>query len=266
MAVVRVFVVLLFAASLLFGATFKLYLKDGDFHVVREYKVDGDRVRYYSTERSQWEEIPSSLCDLIKTERERQRVATDQAKEAKLIDEEEQYERKQRQDVERIPMNAGAYFVEGDQVKSLEYAESTIVTNKRRQVLKVITPIPLVAGKATVQIKGEHAKFVVNADEPEFYIRLEKEERFGMIQLTPTKGVRIVESIDIMPVTNENFENPKQVPVFQREITSGLFKVWPEKPLAPGEYAVVEFTEGEVNLRIWDFAYRPSTGSEHVKR
>lgn len=258
----RVLVVLFLAASLSFGASFKLYLKNGDYHLVREYKAEGDRVRYYSTERSQWEEIPLALCDLTKTEREKERLATDQAKEAKLVDEEEQYERAQRRELERIPMNPGAYFVEGDQVKTLEYAESTVVTSKKRQALKVITPIPVVAGKATVQIKGEHAKFVVHSNEPEFYIRLEQQERFGMVQLTPKKGVRIVESIDIMPISNENFENPKQVPVFQREMMLGLFKVWPEKPLAPGEYAVVEYTEGEVNLRVWDFAYEPGGGPQ----
>ena len=51
--------------------TFKLYLKDGDFHLVREYQLQGDRIRYYSTERGDWEEIPKQLVDLEKTERER---------------------------------------------------------------------------------------------------------------------------------------------------------------------------------------------------
>src|SRR6202142_4425524 len=41
----------------------KLILKDGTFQVVREYSVDGDRVSYWSIERSDWEEIPSSLVD-----------------------------------------------------------------------------------------------------------------------------------------------------------------------------------------------------------
>src|SRR5574340_100675 len=41
----------------------KLFLKDGSFQVVTSYKVEGDRVRYYSVERSQWEEIPSSMVD-----------------------------------------------------------------------------------------------------------------------------------------------------------------------------------------------------------
>ena len=46
------------SAWLAFGATFKLYLKDGDYHMVREYQVLDDRVRYFSTERGDWEEIP----------------------------------------------------------------------------------------------------------------------------------------------------------------------------------------------------------------
>ena len=261
MAVVRIFVVFFLAASLCFAASFKLYLKNGDYHTVREYKIDGDRIRYYSTERSQWEEIPLQLCDLQKTEAQKLRVAADQQKEAKLVDEEEQFERAQRRELERIPMNAGAYFVQGDEVKTLDYAESTVVTSKKRKALKMITPIPILAGKATVQVKGERAKLVVSNSEPEFYLRLEQQERFGIIQLTPQKGVRIVENIDIMPITNENFENPKQIPIFQREMMTGLFKVWPEKPLEPGQYALVEFTEGEVNLRIWDFAYEPATNA-----
>src|ERR1700691_2345296 len=38
----------------------KLILRDGSFQLVREYNVEGDRVRYYSIEQSQWEEIPES--------------------------------------------------------------------------------------------------------------------------------------------------------------------------------------------------------------
>ena len=52
------------------AANFKLYLKDGTYQIVREYKVQSDRIRYYSVERSDWEEIPSELVDLKRTESE----------------------------------------------------------------------------------------------------------------------------------------------------------------------------------------------------
>ena len=50
-----------------FAANIKLYLKDGNFHLVREYKVERDRVHFYSVERSQWEDIPLELVDLKRT-------------------------------------------------------------------------------------------------------------------------------------------------------------------------------------------------------
>ena len=56
------------------AATVRLYLKDGTHHSVREFKTEGDRVRYFSTERGEWEEIPLELIDLKKTEAERIRV------------------------------------------------------------------------------------------------------------------------------------------------------------------------------------------------
>ena len=60
---------LLFAV-LVWAANVRLYLKDGNYHIVREYQVIDDRVRYYSVERGDWEEIPLALVDLKRTESE----------------------------------------------------------------------------------------------------------------------------------------------------------------------------------------------------
>src|ERR1700733_1290010 len=60
----------------------KLMLKDGSFQLVREYEVDGDRVRYFSIDQRDWEEIPASLVDWDATKK----IATDeQARKAALI-------------------------------------------------------------------------------------------------------------------------------------------------------------------------------------
>ena len=57
-------------ATVAFAANVKLYLKDGGYHVVREYQIQKDRVHFYSVERSQWEDIPLDLVDLKRTETE----------------------------------------------------------------------------------------------------------------------------------------------------------------------------------------------------
>ena len=85
----------------------KLYLKDGSFHVVREYKVEADRVRYYSTERSEWEEIPLDLVDLKKTQTEQADRQEKLEKDAKVISAEEKVEREIQKQITRIPQNPG---------------------------------------------------------------------------------------------------------------------------------------------------------------
>jgi hypothetical protein len=261
MTMVRAVLLFLLAAVLLFGETFKLYLKDGNYHLVREYQVEGDRIRYYSTERSQWEEIPTALIDLGRTEKERKAKDQDQLREAREEDEEEHAERALRREIASIPMDPGAYYKVGDQIKALPRPDIQVITSKKRRAIQLASPIPLIPGKATVVIKGAHSTFLVNEDRPDFYLRLAKEEQFGIVSLTPKKDSRVVENISIIPVAKQAVEDRKQTETFQQELASGLYRVWPEKPLTPGEYALVEYADtGDVNdveLLVWDFAYRP---------
>lgn len=241
---------------LLLAANVRLYMKDGEHHLVREYRVVEDRVRFFSAERGEWEEVPISLVDLKRTEREIQERASADKEKTKLIDEEEKAERELAREVSSVPQDPGVYFVDGKTVKPMKVAETKMNNNKRRSVLQAISPIPMITGKATVELDGETSTFTVTSDLPEFYFRLSQSERFGLIKLTPGKGVRVVERITIVPVSKEMVEEREQIEVFRRQAGEDLYKVWPMEALTPGEYAAVQFTEGKVNMQVWDFSYK----------
>jgi len=237
-----------------FAANLKLYLKDGSYHLVREYQVQSDRVHFYSVERSQWEDIPLDLVDLKRTEAEVAERQTQLEKDSQAVAEEEKAERDLALETSHIPQDPGVYWLEGSQVKVIKLAESAVHTNKGRSILKALSPIPMVSGKATLELNGAHSSNVFTNPDQEFYIQLSQTERFGIVKLTSKGAVRIVENLTYMPITKEVVEEPTLVETFQKQLADGLYKIWPKQPFEPGEYAVVEYTEGQLNIQTWDFA------------
>ncbi len=244
-------VVLVLAA---WAANIRLYLKDGSYHIVREYKVESDRVRFYSLERSEWEEMPLDLVDLKRTEAEASERKAELEKDAKVISEEEAAERALETEATRIPQDPGVYWIDGKRTKVIKAAEFAVHTNKGRSVLAKLAPVPVVSGKGTLEAAGAHSPNVFTNPEQEFYIQLAQMERFGIAKLTAKGTVRIVENLTFMPVTKEVVEEPNLVDIFRKQLADGLYKIWPKSPLEPGEYAVVEYTEGKINIQVFDFA------------
>jgi len=253
------FLLLAVCAATLFADSVKLYLKDGTFHIAREYQVLADRVRFYSIERSDWEEIPLELIDLAKTKATVAALDEEVKAEKKAEAEEDAAERAMRKEIRSVPADSGLYFVvEGQPMKALKQAELTNVSDKKRTILKAITPIPILTGKSHVEMKGAKSEFIVEDERPEFYFRLNKEERFGLVRCLPAPKTnnRIVEKWEIVPVVKEIMVIHEQVEIFRKQVGENLYKVWPMEPLKPGEYAWVEFTEGKGNTQAWDFSYR----------
>jgi hypothetical protein len=244
---------------LLNAANVRLYLKDGGYQLAREYQVEGDRVRYYSVERSEWEEIPLELVDLKKTEAEIHARAEAAKEEKRQTAAEDQAEREMQREIEKVPNDPGVYYLDGEALRPLKLAESKTVTDKGRSALKVLSPLPIVSGKMTLELDGAHASARVGSDKPEFYIRLSQEERFALVKMGDRKGNRVVEKIAVIPVTNERVETFNPVELFQHQVGDLVFKVWPMKPLEPGEYAVVQYTDGKVDTQVWDFSWPGKT-------
>ena len=249
---------ILLVGAVALAANTKLYLTDGTWHSVREYQVLADRVRYFSVERSDWEEIPLSLVDLKKTQGDLAEMEESLRAEKKAEAEELQAERDVRREVQAVPKEPGLYFVL-DQAKfrTLKQADLRVVSNKRRSILAKLAPIPIVSGRSTLEIDGTASAVVLEVDRPEFYLRLSEVERFALVRLWPGVNTkvpsRIVEKWEILPILKEVVRERQEVQIFRKQVGDDLYKVLPMEQLAPGEYAWIQYTEGKENTQVWDF-------------
>jgi cell division protein FtsL len=257
----RILLFILVAAAILPAmAVIRLYLKDGTYQLAREYQVKEDRVRYFSSEREEWEEIPLELIDLARTKKETVDKEAAAVQEIKEEAEEDKALNDAAKEITLVPGAPGVYYLRGEKLEPIKVADSKIVNDKKRAALKILSPVPMVAGRETVEIDGDNAATRVADRRPEFYFRLADEERFGIFKLTQTKkNSRIVETIQIAPVTKELIEQFDEVDCFKKQGGDLLFKIWPQKDLEPGEYALIEHTDGKLNLQVWDFGVGEGT-------
>jgi hypothetical protein len=158
----------------------KLILTDGSFHIVREYHREGDRVRYYSLERSAWEEIPAALINWEAT----QKTEAEQAAQEKELDnkiaETKKAARFAGMDVDRsfevrpgifLPDDVGFYAVDANRIASLQQEKAEMHTEKSREAAKVITGVPLISSKQDMDILGKQSKLRIHKGDAEFYFR-----------------------------------------------------------------------------------------------
>lgn len=249
----RLAVLTLLAATVAAAATLRLYLKDGDYQLATEYKVLEDRVRFLSADRGEWEEIPLELVDLKRTEAEAKQRAQELAERLRIEEAEDAAIRADRKLAASIPQNPGVYYIDGDNLVPLEAAKVMVNESGTRKLLQALTPAPIVPGKSSVEIEGKTARFRLANPAPEFFFRLAAIERLAIVKLEPKKDSRLVENVTIMPKESEIFEEPKIVPSFKKQLAADVYRIWPEQPLEPGEYAVIEYTEGAINVQAWDF-------------
>src|SRR6266478_4905900 len=145
----------------------KLVLKDGSFQLVRDYQRQGERVRYMSAERGDWEEIPAAMVDWEATSRAAAEEKSEQDALAKKIHAQEQAQKIETvMDVDVslqvapgvfLPPGEGMFLIDGKSVKPLEQVGSEIRTDKKQYLKQVLSPIPIVPSKRNVEIPGTRA-------------------------------------------------------------------------------------------------------------
>jgi hypothetical protein len=281
---------LLFAVLTLAAAqqlTKRLILKDGSFQPTSKWEIKGDRVRYLSAERNEWEEMPRSLVDWEATGKyNTERASGAPTPEAVELDKELQAER-QADEVHsphvapglRLPEDGGILLLDTfqgqPQLVELGQSSSDLNRNMKGNILKGAIN-PLASAKQTMELQGTHAKIQAHAALPSIYVNLQEQDqannnqqdstnppaqpwdRFHIVKVQTKQEKRIVGDIRIAPYGKVKQEQ-KLISTTAVKLTGGWVKITPEKPLDPGEYAVVELLGDEgMNLFVWDFGVNPN--------
>ncbi len=249
----------------------RLILTDGSFHLVREYAVQGDRVRYWSVERSDWEEIPANIVDWGAT---RKAEAAQAARDAELkaqIHASAVAERTKDIDVDRsleikpalfLPDAVGFYALEDRQIRELKQSMATTKRDKRREAERILSGVPLIPSRQRLEMPGARAALRLSTAEPEFFMRPadRREPRFVLLRAQVKGGNRLLETISTH-MSGEQTQRSQEMEVQTWTPASGVFRYTTNQRLEPGEYAFVELTKEGVNAYVWDFGIDARTGS-----
>jgi hypothetical protein len=270
------------AAIVLLSATFaqapqatnRLILKDGSYQSVVKYEVQGNRVRYLSAERYEWEEVPASLVDWDATKKYADDLASGKARvHTETAQEREEREAEEANSPEiapglKLPGPGGVFLFENYNGKP-EAAEilqngSEINQSKKRSVLRS-TINPAGAAKQVFELKGAHAQIQAHSGQPALYVDIDEgasdiapADRFRIVRAEVKNGVRVIGNLKVS-FTGKTSQETNFIPATVEKIGKGEWmKVIPGKELAPGEYALVEMLgPHEMNLYVWDFGVNP---------
>ena len=262
MAVVALAVLMLTPLPLQAAAGIKLFLKDGSYELVKSYEVKGDRVRYYSLDRSDWEEIPKSLVDFAATQRVEAEEKVKQAKQLKAAEELEN----QRFEIPtnsgyqikpgvRLPGDGGVYAFDGARVIHLIQDPAKVVTDKKRIALIMVMPGPLLKKQAFVVLPGPKAAVRITVADPVFYVQDSDNwaEHAQLLPLIQKKDSRLVEKIQSGIGLGKSGEKRTDLPLERKQLAASVYELKPLQPLESGEYALGEMLDQKLNIAVWDF-------------
>jgi len=162
----------------------RLILKDGSYQLVTKYEVKGNRVRYMSAERDEWEEIPESLVDWPATEKfEKDRAAGASVPEAAKLDKELELEREREETLLpqvapglRLPEDSGVFLLDSfqgePQIVELQQTAGNVNRNTKANIFRGAVN-PVAGFKQTVELEGAHAAVQSHVEVPALYINVD---------------------------------------------------------------------------------------------
>jgi len=256
--------------------TKRLILKDGSYQAVVKYEIQGTRVHYFSAERYEWEDIPSSLVDWEATKRYEADLGSGKlATEPETPQEKEEREREESNSVEiapglRLPGSGGVFLFDQYQGKPelAEIVQNGSQLNKGKTKNTVRSTLnPLAGTKQTFELKRAHAQIQSHVLRPTIYVDIDEgplndvplSDRFRIVRAAMKNGARVVGILKIT-ASGKMSEQNTAVPATVEKLGTGEWvKITLTADLGPGEYAVIEMLDkDEMNLYVWDFGVNPN--------
>lgn len=160
----------------------RLILKDGSYQSITKYEIKGDRVRYYSAEREEWEDLPVSLVDWPATEKYQKETAAPSAiPEAAELDKELEADRAaaevnfpQVAPGLRLPEPDGMYMLDNfkgqPQLVEMQQDEGGLADRSKASLLRGML-IPAAGAKQTIELEGEHATIYAHDSKPSIFFK-----------------------------------------------------------------------------------------------
>jgi len=255
----------LLAAPLVAGANQKLFMKDGSYQIVSSYEIQGDRVRYYSVERAEWEEVPTSLVDFDATKRAQEETKATQKKQledARQV-EQERFYKPPDQGMEaapglRLPGDDGIFTVEGKRLVRLVESAGEVVTDKKRAAMLLAVPLPVMKARSLVILEGAKATIRLSDPWPVFYVQSAEGlgAKLELVRLKPGKESRVLEDLETSRGKNgKATEERAMVSIERKQVAPNIYTLKPLQPLEAGEYALGEVDDDKLSLNVFDFGY-----------
>lgn len=197
----------------------RLILKDGSYQLVTKYEVKGDRVRYMSAERNEWEELPSSLVDWPATENYAKERATAAIPEATVLDKETDAEREaeltklpQVAPGLRLPDDSGVFLLDNyggePQLVELQQMEGDIDQKSRGNIFR--TPLNPAGSKQAVELAGEHATIHAHVSVPSIYLKLDDDSKNQPASGETASARQSMPSLDAPRAQPQSPQQPQQ--------------------------------------------------------
>ena len=202
----------------------RLILKDGSYQLVTKYEVKGDRVRYLSAERDDWEELPTSLVDWPATEKyEKERAAGAAVPEAAEVDKEMKNETEAEEAPLpqvapglRLPEDSGVFLLDNfkgePQLVELQQSEGDINQSRKGNILRAAIN-PVAGAKASVELDGEHSKIQAHVAVPSIYLNVEDAQVETLQPATTNSAGQTADNSHAQPQGPEKPQQPVQAVV-----------------------------------------------------